>query len=333
MPPALIFYPPLLNSASPWATDNSDLRALLQCPETGAITTRTSLLTGFDHNPSRHRFSFFDPATARPGAGGTKSVPDDDFHPPRCAEKDKHEDSASLNSLGYSPFPLEEYISILRDLSAEFPNISKTCIFSIAGTPQDIATCFSKIIFHSEHIHFPLAMEINLSCPNILGVPPPAYDTVSLSSYVSALPNEPTIPIGIKTPPYTHIGEYSTLITALQASDAAKKLSFITSTNTLGSCLILDDALKPVLPGSIGGMAGPPIHSLSLGNVATIRKLLDQQEDLKHINIIGVGGVGDGQGYRRMRAAGASAVGLATALGKQGVGVFSKIKGDLYSAW
>jgi dihydroorotate dehydrogenase (fumarate) len=53
--------------------------------------------------------------------------------------------------------------------------------------------------------------------------------------------------------------------------------------------------------------------------------MLDQHEVLKTIDIIGVGGVSDGAGYRRMRAVGAAAVGVGTALGREGVVVFSDI--------
>ena len=33
--------PPLLNSASPWATTFEDIKALYECPFTGAVTVRT----------------------------------------------------------------------------------------------------------------------------------------------------------------------------------------------------------------------------------------------------------------------------------------------------
>jgi dihydroorotate dehydrogenase (fumarate) len=64
-----------------------------------------------------------------------------------------------------------------------------------------------------------------------------------------------------------------------------------------------------------------------LGNVKTIRKMLDESrcEELKGITVVGVGGVSDAAGFRRMRKVGAGAVGVGTALGREGVGVFEKI--------
>lgn len=243
---------------------------------------------------------------------------------------------ASLNNLGYSPITLQQYLVTLRELATDLPHLHhKTVIVSVTGSRDNVKTCYYAITAQAGNIAFPLAMEVNLSCPNIPGAPPVAYDARSLTEYLEVLPKQPSILVGIKTPPYTHAGQYEALISALRASNSGERLSFITSTNTLGSCLVLDDTCEaPVLPaGGIGGMAGPPLHPLSLGNVTMIRTLLDEDKCLAGIAIIGVGGISDGQGYRRMRVVGASAVALATALGREGPAVFSKIEKDIQSAW
>lgn len=106
-------------------------------------------------------------------------------------------------------------------------------------------------------------------------------------------------------------------------------IDFITCTNTLGSSLVLSDALEPALASEagtgIGGLAGAALHPLALGNVATFRKLLDQHEDTENIMVIGVGGVEDQAGFARMRKVGAEAVACATSLGRYGVSAFEKI--------
>lgn len=60
-----------------------------------------------------------------------------------------------------------------------------------------------------------LAMEINLSCPNIDGKPPPAYDAEMLAEFLTAVSDSKStyrgrmagpdsVPrVGIKLPPYT----------------------------------------------------------------------------------------------------------------------------------
>lgn len=318
-PPILEFEPPLLNSACPWATTAEDLRQLLLSKWTGAVTTRTSLLRGFTHDDSVHRYLFFDPVTARPAAG-TGSGPES----PASAMDPIA--TASLNSLGYSPIVLQEYLSIIDTLANEMPEVTKTIIISVTGSAEEVFECYEVIKKASTSIRFPLAMEINLSCPNIPGHPPPAYDGPALSRYLSLLPELPALPLGIKTPPYTYHAQFATLVEELRL--AATKISFITATNTLGSCLVLDPETQ--LPGQgFGGMAGSALHPLALGNVATIRRMLDETPGLSHVRIIGVGGVSDVSGYGRFKKVGAFAVAVGTALGKQGVAVFEKIgQGD-----
>ncbi|KFA47696.1 hypothetical protein S40293_08718 [Stachybotrys chartarum IBT 40293] len=324
MPPKLSFHPPLLNSACPWATTPSNLRTLLLCPATGALTTRTSLLAGFPHDDALHRYLFFDPSSSVPAEGTSAG--------PEIPASSSVEDGAraSLNSLGYSPLSLGTYLDILKDLSKELPDVRKQIIVSVTGSAEDVRTCYDAIVLASSSIHFPLAMEINLSCPNIPNKPPPAYSSSSLSSYLTLLPADPVIPIGIKTPPYTYHAQFATLVDTLKP--AASCISFITATNTLGSCLVLDEGTQ--LPGlGFGGMAGPPLHPLALGNVATIRRLLDENDALKHVQIVGAGGVSDVNGYRRFKGVGVFAVAVGTALGKQGVAVFENIAKNIGSSW
>ena len=119
-------------------------------------------------------------------------------------------------------------------------------------------------------------------------------------------------------------------------------ITFITATNTLGSSLLLQPTTESTSESSephkvfhhvlnsangtgIGGLAGAPLHPLALGNVYTIKGHLFQHDELNHIQIIGVGGVEDAEGFKRMRAVGAAAVGVGTALGRKGVHVFEDI--------
>lgn len=259
------------------------------------------------------------------------------------------DEPSSLNTLGYSPIPLGEYLRMLENASksgdSHFnPRREKPVIVSVTGTPDAVAQCYTQISeVKSQNNGLNLMMEINLSCPNILDKPPPAYDAESLVEYLTALARVRTsksalaaVLCGIKTPPYTYQDQYNGLLSALEISiqlPGACPLSFITATNTLGSCLVIGPKGSPALGSAsgegIGGMAGSALHPLSLGNVSTIRKMLDTNEALKHIAIIGVGGVSDKAGYERMRNAGAAAVAVGTALGRKGVGVFEKIsQGD-----
>ncbi|KAI0179194.1 hypothetical protein GGR52DRAFT_296209 [Hypoxylon sp. FL1284] len=352
LPPPIHIHPPLLNSANPWATTLEDLRALYECPSTGAVTTRTALLRGFPHDPAVHQYAFFDPATHRasPASAG-----------PAAAGH-----SASLNNLGYSPVPLKEYLLYIlavvagtwdEDNNNKRERKKKPFIVSVTGSPADVAECYAEVARTAAEQEqrapgsLALAIEVNLSCPNIAGAPPPAYDGAALGAYLDAVAaaaadNNKTakrrVPWGVKTPPYTHAGQFAMLGDALARCAAGREggccpLSFVTATNTLGSCLVLQGAegtaakgLESALAGTgVGGMAGAALHPLALGNVRALRELLDAAPETRHVAVIGVGGVEDADGYRRMRSVGAAAVGVGTALGRKGVGVFEEIEQGL----
>lgn len=312
MPPRISFTPPLLNSATPWATDHANLTALYASPHTGAVTTRTSLLHGFTEDPSVHQKVVF-PTTTTPAA-----------------------QASSLNTYGYSPHPLAFYLDAIADIiAASHAPQTKPFIISITGSPADVGNAVVTIANFAKQTAYALLVEINLSCPNIPGKPPPAYDLSELLTYLAVLSDlrlAAPVPLGLKTPPYTHDGEYRVLLDALKQHP--RVVSFITSTNTLGSALHVSRAggtYEPTLASAagtgIGGLGGACIHWLSLGNVATIRRMLDAEEALRDVVVIGVGGVGDRDGWERMLSVGAVAVGVGTALGDKGVDVFGQILG------
>ncbi|KAI0885705.1 dihydroorotate dehydrogenase [Annulohypoxylon maeteangense] len=344
LPPPLNINPPLVNSANPWATTLEDLTALYECPSTGAVTTRTALLSGFPHDPDKHQYSFFNPDTNIPA--GQVSTPGDDGTA-----------TASLNNLGYSPIPLDSYLGFIEAIAAKGNGAGvpgKGFIVSVTGSPVDVAECYVRIARTQGVVgeQVPLAMEVNLSCPNIPGVPPLAYDAVALGGYLRAVREVVKdggggrVPWGVKTAPFTHAGQFGGFVEALRdvVVEGVCPVSFVTATNTLGSCLVLDGEVSSKGEGGggvnarlagtgIGGMAGPPLHPLALGNVRTLREMLDEAPETRHIQIIGVGGVGDADGYRRMRDVGAAVVGVGTALGRKGVDVFAEIEKGLRGRW
>lgn len=354
--------PPLLNSSNPWATTQEDLAALYSCLYTGAVTIRTSLWKGFSQHPNIHQYAFFSPKLVHSTASIDVTLPEG-----RGWVRDS--ETSSLNTLGYSPIAFPTYLQTLVRMSQDGlltlsspSGCPKPFIVSVTGSADEVARCCAhmiKVLNNPDEVYPPeaedsqkgggasrglnLMMEINLSCPNIPDKPPPAYDGAALTEYIDAIAkaklsfstdHKKYLHVGIKTPPYTFHDQFQTLIDALERSSSLQggcPISFITATNTLGSCLVLDANLTPALGSAsgtgIGGMAGDALHPLALGNVKTIRSMLDESEneDVKGISIIGIGGVSDAAGWRRMRAVGAGAVGVGTALGREGVGIFEKI--------
>lgn len=322
----LTFNPPLLNTPCPWCSELDNLRELYACEYTGAVTTRTSMLEPYPHDWANNQYVLFD-STAQ-----------------RVAEVNVQNATAlqtsSLNTIGLSPNNLNVTKGFIRTISDELNTHSnKPFIISVFGSPDEVGDCYEQICALQTEVKMPLAMEINISCPNIPGKVSPAYSAEELLPYLNALQTtleklnqgEKALPIGIKIPPFTYQNQYDELIKGLlQAVENGENLpiSFITSTNTLGSSLLIQSdksVLNSEVGTGVGGMAGTAIHALSLGNVYTLRQMLDKEPKLKPLQIIGVGGVNDKAGFERMKSVGADFVGLATALGVKGIGVFKEI--------
>ena len=316
----------LLNSANVWATTREELSALCRCAYTSAVTIRTSLLAGFAHDEVIHQYRFLETETMNP-------LTQDDL---RKSHKHNVENISSINTLGYSPIALPEYIDMIKSMEDDRRQAKgqqpKEIIFSVTGSAQEVGLSYVSL---QESGITNVSMEVNLSCPNIPGKPPPAYSKLDLIPYLEELKRQRSaavkddISIGLKVPPYTYQDQFDDVIRALLAvNDPTSRhpIDFITTTNTLGSCLTLPsyhanetDGLGP------GGLGGAAIHSLTLGNVFKLRQMLDQNESLSHIQIIGVGGVSSGAGYQRMITAGAQKVAIGTALGAHGIDIFEKV--------
>lgn len=194
-----------------------------------------------------------------------------------------------------------------------------------------------------------VAVELNTSCPNIRGKPPPAYSFTTLLPLLEVLTQayreDNSLTIGLKLAPYVASFQFEEVVKHvtsfsydLEDGIRVNPFTFFTCTNTVGSSLLFahqttsslaagDEANGYALRPVLGGLAGEPIHALSLGNVFSFAKLLGSYEDkaIREIKLIGVGGVVDKQGVQRMKKVGAAVVGCATLLGREGVKGFEKL--------
>jgi dihydroorotate dehydrogenase (fumarate) len=187
-----------------------------------------------------------------------------------------------------------------------------------------------------------IAIELNTSCPNITGKPPPSYDMLSLLPLLKVLADhhhqDSTLTIGLKLPPYVYARQFADVVAVITSltHDGKNPIAFLTCTNTLGSSLFFEDQVAEkvvtndsqfALPTPLGGLAGEALHPLALGNVYSFTRLLMVHFDLavRAISVIGVGGVLDAAGRQRMLKAGAKVVGCATLLGKEGVAGFARL--------
>ncbi|MGD8398309.1 MAG: dihydroorotate dehydrogenase, partial [Anaerolineae bacterium] len=96
----------------------------------------------------------------------------------------------------------------------------------------------------------------------------------------------------------------------------------ITAINTLTGMVIDVDARRPVLANRTGGLSGPAIRPRAVRCVYEVFQAVD-------VPIVGTGGVSSGRDAVEMIMAGATAVGVGSAVYGEGPEVFGRIGGEV----
>ncbi|MBN2423133.1 dihydroorotate dehydrogenase [Candidatus Woesearchaeota archaeon] len=165
----------------------------------------------------------------------------------------------------------------------------------------------------------PDLIEINISCPNVESEAgtPFALDAKAAYSVTKHVKEKTKIPVIVKLSP-----------NSLNIKEIAKECEkagadAINMGNTLGPGLLINiETAKPILANKFGGISGPAIKPIAL------KRVWDVYEAVK-IPIIGTGGVTNGRDAVEMLMAGATAVGLGTAVYSRGIDVFNKINDEI----
>jgi dihydroorotate dehydrogenase (NAD+) catalytic subunit len=146
-----------------------------------------------------------------------------------------------------------------------------------------------------------IAVEVNLSCPNLEGRQGIFAHDPELSAEVIAAAAACGRPRWAKLSANTD--RVVDVATAVQAAGAEA----VTLINTLLGMVIDPDARRPVLGAGGGGYSGKPIHPVA------VRTVFDVHAALPDLPIIGAGGVTSGWDAVELVLAGASAVQVGTA--------------------
>ena len=153
-----------------------------------------------------------------------------------------------------------------------------------------------------------------------------SYDFDGMHEFLSeALKDVPSgLVVGVKTTPYFYEQQFEGC--AAVVNEFEGKLSFLTAINTVGNGLMIDvDTEAPLLaPGSYGGLAGPAVLAIALGNVRKLRQKLSPS-----VAVVGCGGVDSGEAAFKHLLCGAEGVMVASALLHEGPAVFGRIESEL----
>lgn len=160
--------------------------------------------------------------------------------------------------------------------------------------------------------------EINLSTPTFLKLRGKLFaeDENEASDIIKAVKREAgRIPILVKlTPNVLNIGEIAKAC-VLAGADG------ITAINTVGPGMAIDlRSRMPILASHKGGVSGPGIKPIAVRCIAEIYEATGGK-----VPIIGMGGVFTGEDVIELMLAGASLVGIGTAVAYRGITIFQKV--------
>ena len=137
----------------------------------------------------------------------------------------------------------------------------KPIIASISGTKYDDFSMMAREMSKIADI-----VEVNLSCPNVIGKPQIAYDFETSEKLLAELRSVIKVPMTVKLPPYLDTVHRKQMSDILLKS----KVDGITLINSIGHTLIIDSnkeesVIKP--NHGLGGLGGKYIKPVALGTI------------------------------------------------------------------
>jgi dihydroorotate dehydrogenase (NAD+) catalytic subunit len=189
-----------------------------------------------------------------------------------------------------------------------------------------IASVFADTVEHFARVAVRVAdaapdlIEVNISCPNVhdeFGTPF-AADAGAAAEVTAAVKAAVAgrVPLLVKLSP--NVADVGAIARAVADAGA----DGITAINTLTGMVIDVDARRPVLANRTGGLSGPAIRPLAVRCVYEVFQAVD-------LPIVGTGGVSSGRDAVEMIMAGATAVGVGSAVYGEGPEVFERIGAEM----
>jgi len=161
-------------------------------------------------------------------------------------------------------------------------------------------------------------LEVNISCPNVedeFGRPfaCSAPDAAAVTKAVKAVSG--------KTPVFIKLSPNVDNIGVIAIACAKAGADGFTAINTVGPGMAIDlKSRMPILANKVGGLSGPGIKPIAVKCIADVYAATEGK-----LPIIGTGGVYTGEDAIELMLAGASLIGIGTAVGDRNVDVFKKI--------
>ncbi|MBN2433843.1 MAG: dihydroorotate dehydrogenase [Spirochaetes bacterium] len=221
-------------------------------------------------------------------------------------------EGAMINAMGLCNPGIEKGLEEIEKFKKEsdVPVIS-----SVFGANRDEFVKLSNYVNDSSADY----IELNLSCPNVsseFGTPLSASKEM-VADIVGAVKKNSRLPVLAKLSPNTHD------VTGIARAAENAGADGLVMINTLGPGMVIDiNARRPVISAKFGGISGPAVKPVAV-------KLVYQVTEAVGIPVIGMGGVTTGSDAIEMIMAGASLVGVGTAVYYRGIEVFNRINSEI----
>ena len=219
-----------------------------------------------------------------------------------------------INAIGLTNPGCREEVPLLCETRRRLRALGVPLFASVFAPSVEAFGEVARVIAEAE----PDLIEVNISCPNVgseFGTPFSA--TAKSAAEVTAVVRKAVkLPISIKLAP--NVPEIGRIAQAVVSEGA----DVLTAINSMPAMLIDAYAGKPVLKNATGGLSGAAIKPIALKAVWEIAQMV-------RVPIIGTGGISSGLDAAEMIMAGATLVGVGSAVALEGPAVFSRIKSEL----
>lgn len=227
------------------------------------------------------------------GAATAKSVSPVPW-PGRPAPRVAPTEAGMLNAIGIQNPGIDAW---LADIGPQLPSLGVGVIGSAVGyTVAEYVEVATKMATSGV-----VAIEVNLSCPNLEGKGMFALDGDATADVMRSVRAVVGLPLGAKLSPNAiDLGE-------IASAAAESGADWVTVANTVWGAAIDIENRRPKISAGIGGYSGAAIKPIA------IRCVLEVRQANPDLPILGLGGVQNGADVIEFVMAGASAVGIGTA--------------------
>jgi dihydroorotate dehydrogenase (NAD+) catalytic subunit len=220
-----------------------------------------------------------------------------------------------INAVGLANPGADAQVEILREARSRIAPLGVPLIASVfAGTVDEFARVAARLAEAG-----PDLLELNISCPNVgdeFGRPF-AADPLAAAEVTGAVKRAvQDVPVIVKLSPNV------TDIAAVARAVVGAGADAIAAINTVRGMVIDVYAARPVLANHFGGLSGPAIKPVA------VRCVFECYEAVS-IPIIGIGGVSGGLDAAEMIMAGATGVGIGSAVYEGGPEIFARTAREL----